>query len=203
MADDKEREPTDGLDSASADPTGADLVAAASDNSRIQLGPPADEAQSAHSQTDETETFEPEPDPVIGDPDSDDPDSGDGDDVPDELREDREETSGGEIDELVPVGAPASGSPARGRSRGSAALSPRPKKNEVTPRQNRPADKAPRTGPVTFVNESVGELRKVVYPTGQQLLRYFVVVLIFVLFIIGIVTLLDLAFGWAIFQIFS
>ena len=60
-----------------------------------------------------------------------------------------------------------------------------------------------RTGPVTFVKESVGELRKVVYPTGQQLLNYFVVVLIFVLFIIEYVSLLDLGFGAAMFRIFA
>ena len=60
-----------------------------------------------------------------------------------------------------------------------------------------------RTGPVTFVRESVGELRKVVYPTGPQLLKYFVVVLIFVLFVIAYVSLLDLGFGAAMFRIFA
>ncbi len=60
-----------------------------------------------------------------------------------------------------------------------------------------------RTTPPKFVRQSVGELRKVVYPTGQQLLNYFVVVLVFVLFIISIVSLLDLGLGWAIFKIFS
>ena len=49
----------------------------------------------------------------------------------------------------------------------------------------------------------MGELRKVVYPTGQQLLNYFVVVLIFVLFIIAYVSLLDLGFGAAMFRIFA
>ena len=56
---------------------------------------------------------------------------------------------------------------------------------------------------MTFVRESVDELRKVVYPTGPQLLRYFVVVLVFVLFIIAVVSLLDLAFGQAILWIFG
>jgi preprotein translocase subunit SecE len=60
-----------------------------------------------------------------------------------------------------------------------------------------------RTTPVGFVKESVGELRKVVYPTGQQLLNYFVVVLVFVLFVIAYVSLLDLGMGWAIFRVFS
>jgi preprotein translocase subunit SecE len=53
-----------------------------------------------------------------------------------------------------------------------------------------------RTGPVTFVRQSISELRKVVWPTGAQLTQYFVVVLIFVLFMIALVSLLDFAFGW-------
>ena len=71
------------------------------------------------------------------------------------------------------------------------------------PKQDAHAPAHKRTGPVTFVKESVGELRKVVYPTGPQLLNYFVVVLIFVLFIIAFVSVLDLAFGWAILKVFS
>lgn len=51
-----------------------------------------------------------------------------------------------------------------------------------------------RVGPVQFVNECVDELRKVVWPTGEQLGQYFVVVLVFVLFIIALVSLLDLGF---------
>ena len=55
-----------------------------------------------------------------------------------------------------------------------------------------------RTGPVTFVKQSISELRKVVWPTGSQLTQYFVVVLIFVMFMITLVSLLDFAFGWAL-----
>ncbi|HET9648242.1 MAG TPA: preprotein translocase subunit SecE [Microlunatus sp.] len=76
------------------------------------------------------------------------------------------------------------------------------KKGKPTPKRDG-APVAKRTGPVTFVKESVGELRKVVYPTGPQLLNYFVVVLIFVLFVIAFVSVLDLAFGWAILKVFS
>ena len=63
--------------------------------------------------------------------------------------------------------------------------------------------KPERTTPVKFVRQSIAELRKVVYPTGQQLINYFVVVLVFVLFVIAYVSLLDLGLGWAIFKIFS
>ena len=79
----------------------------------------------------------------------------------------------------------------------------RPKKDKATRRQKQEVDKERRTGPVKFVRESVGELQKVVYPTGQQLINYFIVVLIFVLFIIAIVSVLDLAFGKAIIAVFS
>lgn len=60
-----------------------------------------------------------------------------------------------------------------------------------------------RTGPITFTRESVGELKKVVWPTGAQLRQYFVVVLLFVLFIIAYVGLLDLGFGAALLQLFG
>jgi len=65
------------------------------------------------------------------------------------------------------------------------------------------AQKRERTTPAKFVRQSVGELRKVVYPSGQQLIKYFVVVLVFVLFVIAYVSVLDLAFGAAIFKIFA
>ena len=90
---------------------------------------------------------------------------------------------------------------------GSTAL-PAPRRADRAPKGTPTAkrDAAPdekRTTPVTFVQQSVGELRKVVYPTGQQLGNYFLVVLVFVLFIIAIVSLLDLAFGKAILAVFS
>jgi preprotein translocase subunit SecE len=76
------------------------------------------------------------------------------------------------------------------------------KKDRPTARRDT-ADKVQRTGPVTFVKESVAELRKVVYPTGPQLVNYFIVVLIFVLFVIAYVSLLDLGLGAAMFRIFA
>jgi preprotein translocase subunit SecE len=54
-----------------------------------------------------------------------------------------------------------------------------------------------------FYRQVVAELRKVVWPTRQQLSTYFAVVLVFVVFIIAIVSVLDLAFGWAMFKIFG
>ena len=60
-----------------------------------------------------------------------------------------------------------------------------------------------RTSPATFYRQVVAELRKVVWPTQQQLITYFVVVLVFVLVVMTIVSLLDLAFGKLVFEIFT
>jgi preprotein translocase subunit SecE len=60
-----------------------------------------------------------------------------------------------------------------------------------------------RTSPATFYRQVVAELRKVVWPTQQQLITYFVVVLVFVLVVMTIVSLLDLGFGRLIFKVFG
>ncbi len=60
-----------------------------------------------------------------------------------------------------------------------------------------------RTGPATFYRQVVAELRKVVWPSRQQLITYFWVVLVFVVVVMTFVSLLDLAFGKAVFAIFA
>jgi preprotein translocase subunit SecE len=117
--------------------------------------------------------------------------------------DDEADTADGDDKELVAVGARSKELKAGDAKEGSAAARARLKKEKATPRQRQTVEKERRTGPVKFVRESVSELQKVVYPTGQQLINYFIVVLIFVLFIIAIVSLLDLAFGKAIIAIFS
>ena len=62
---------------------------------------------------------------------------------------------------------------------------------------------AERTSPITFYRQIVAELRKVVYPSQQQLVTYFIVVMVFVLVMIGLVSLLDLGFGKAVFWLFG
>ena len=74
--------------------------------------------------------------------------------------------------------------------------------------QSRPVRSTPspgpkRTSPTTFYRQVVAELRKVVWPTRKQLSTYFMVVLTFVVFVIAIVSVLDLVFGWAMFKIFG
>ena len=60
-----------------------------------------------------------------------------------------------------------------------------------------------RTSPITFYRQVIAELRKVVWPTQQQLVTYFIVVMVFVLIMMAIVSLLDLALGKLAFEIFD
>ncbi len=60
-----------------------------------------------------------------------------------------------------------------------------------------------RTSPATFYRQVVAELRKVVWPTRQQLITYFWVVLVFVIVVMTFVSLLDLGFGKLVFAIFT
>ena len=60
-----------------------------------------------------------------------------------------------------------------------------------------------RTGPVLFYRQVVAELRKVVWPTQQQLVTYFFVVMAFVIFMMALVAGLDLAIGKLIFRLFG
>ena len=60
-----------------------------------------------------------------------------------------------------------------------------------------------RTSPVTFYRQVVAELRKVVWPTQEQLVTYFIVTLVFVVFFMTLVSLLDLGFGKLVFEVFA
>ncbi len=68
--------------------------------------------------------------------------------------------------------------------------------------ERRPVTKG-RTGLGLFLRQVIAELRKVIWPTRDQLLTYFVVVLVFVLFMILFVSLLDYGFNTAMFKIFG
>jgi preprotein translocase subunit SecE len=60
-----------------------------------------------------------------------------------------------------------------------------------------------RTGPFLFYRQVVAELRKVVWPTQQQLITYFFVVMIFVVFMMALIAGLDLGIGKLIFWLFN
>ena len=121
------------------------------------------------------------------------------DDDADEVADEPNGDSDAKVLEPAGVGATAAGAKKDVARTGRAGRTP---KSAPTTRRDQPV-KRERTTPLKFVKQSVGELRKVVYPTGEQLIKYFVVVLVFVLFVIAYVSLLDLGFGAAIFKIFS
>ena len=54
-----------------------------------------------------------------------------------------------------------------------------------------------------FFRQVIAELRKVVWPTQQQLVTYFFVVMVFVIFMMALVASLDLGIGKVIFWIFN
>ncbi len=60
-----------------------------------------------------------------------------------------------------------------------------------------------RTSPALFFRQVIAELRKVIWPTRDQLVTYFMVVLVFVIFMIGLVSVLDFVFNKAAFKIFG
>jgi preprotein translocase subunit SecE len=80
-----------------------------------------------------------------------------------------------------------------------------PKKDAPTPSRRRATgpEREKRTTPAQFVNQSIDELKKVVWPTGRQVQQYFVVVLVFVLFIMAYVVGLDTGFGAALLKLFG
>ena len=54
-----------------------------------------------------------------------------------------------------------------------------------------------------FVRQVVDELRKVVTPTRSELVNFTLVVLVFVVIVMGIITVLDLVIGWGISWVFG
>ncbi len=54
-----------------------------------------------------------------------------------------------------------------------------------------------------FYRQVINELHKVVWPTRYQLTRYTAVVLVFVAFVIAVVSLIDLVFTKIVFLVFG
>lgn len=71
------------------------------------------------------------------------------------------------------------------------------------PRGDKSGDAQKRTSIPTFYRQVVAELRKVVWPTQEQLVTYFFVVMVFVVVMMALVSALDLGFGKLVFAIFS
>jgi preprotein translocase subunit SecE len=67
----------------------------------------------------------------------------------------------------------------------------------------RASKRSSRTTPALFFRQMVGELRKVIWPTRKELVTYTVVSLVFILFMVVIVTSLDYGFTKLVFEVFG
>ena len=56
---------------------------------------------------------------------------------------------------------------------------------------------------VTFYKQVVAELRKVIWPTRRELLTYTSVVLVFVIFMVAVVSLYDFLFSQGVLKVFG
>ena len=54
-----------------------------------------------------------------------------------------------------------------------------------------------------FVREVIAELRKVIWPTRNQMVTYTIVVIVFVVFMVALVGVLDLLFAKGVFAVFG
>ena len=77
----------------------------------------------------------------------------------------------------------------------------RPRRNGAEPA--RAAKRETRTTPALFFRQMVSELRKVIWPTRSMLVTYTVVCLVFVTFMVIVVTSLDYGFTKLIFALFG
>ena len=99
-----------------------------------------------------------------------------------------------QLDEATSVAAKARSSRPKRRTPDAG---PEPtRKGAPTPKRKRATAVATkRTTPAMFVNESVDELKKVVWPTRSDLVTYTIVVLVFVAVVMAFVTVVDLGIG--------
>ena len=67
----------------------------------------------------------------------------------------------------------------------------------------RASKRGSRTTPALFFRQTVGELRKVIWPTRSTLVTYTVVCMVFVIFMVIIVTSLDYGFTKLVFALFG
>ena len=89
----------------------------------------------------------------------------------------------------------ALGSPSRDGSGGTDRVSRDPN------RQPGPGGRIRNIG--TFYKQVVAELRKVIWPTRKELVTYTSVVVVFVLIMVAVVAVFDLAFGKAVLAVFG
>lgn len=66
-----------------------------------------------------------------------------------------------------------------------------------------PRAKEERTSPKQFVKEVRGELRKVAWPTRDEVINYSIVVLVTLLVLMGLIALVDWGFGEGVLMLFD
>ncbi len=71
------------------------------------------------------------------------------------------------------------------------------------PRQQSPGPRSDRVGPVQFVREVRGELRKVAWPSRTEVANYSVVVLLAVVVLTAMIAGLDYVLGDAVLKLFE
>jgi preprotein translocase subunit SecE len=67
----------------------------------------------------------------------------------------------------------------------------------------RPAGPSRGIKPVRFVKESISEMRKVLWPSRNELVTYSIVVIVFVVIMVAIVAGLDFGFAKLVVQVFG
>jgi preprotein translocase subunit SecE len=67
----------------------------------------------------------------------------------------------------------------------------------------RQPDREKRTGPVQFIREVRGELRKVVWPTRTEVINYSIIVLVALAILTAFVSLQDWFWNWAVFNLYG
>ncbi len=79
---------------------------------------------------------------------------------------------------------------------------PGPRSERVRERRGNPVSRALRAIAV-FYRQVVAELRKVIWPTRRELVTYTAVVLVFVLFMVAVVSLFDFASSQGVLKVFG
>jgi preprotein translocase subunit SecE len=81
------------------------------------------------------------------------------------------------------------------------------KESSVTATRTEPAASRPSGGrggrPARFVRESISELRKVLWPSRNELVTYSIVVIVFVVIMVSLVAGLDIGFAKLVLAVFG
>ncbi|MGW5053324.1 preprotein translocase subunit SecE [Actinokineospora sp. NPDC004072] len=100
--------------------------------------------------------------------------------------------------------AKASAKPVSKARAGKADADAADRKGRATPARDRKDTRVGFFGRIgRFLREVVAELKKVIWPTRKQMITYTAVVLVFVAFMIAVISGLDLALGKGVFWLFG